>query len=70
MSAYFVVELSACHTRSAKREEEGYIFVVVFCSVWCLPPPIFREKPRERHMDVRYQKEDDRGWTKRNAIFC
>ena len=61
-AATFFVLLSACQARSAKREEGGYIFLVVFCCVWCHPPLSSAKKATERPIFVRYQKEDDRHW--------
>ena len=45
-AAYFVVELSACQARSAKREEGGYIFLVVFAVCGAILPFLPQKKPQ------------------------
>ena len=41
-----IVSLSACQARSAKREEGGYIFLVVFAVCGAILPFLPRKKPQ------------------------
>ena len=56
--ATFVVSLSACQARSAKREEGGYIFLVVFAVCAAILPFLPRKKPQRDpfSLDIRSKK--------------
>jgi len=56
--AIFFISLSACQARSAKREEGGYIFLVVFAVCAAILPFLPRKKPQRDpfSLDIRRKK--------------
>ena len=58
MTASFFLSLSACQARSAKREEGGYIFLVVFAVCGAILPFLPRKKPQRDpfSLDIRGKK--------------
>ena len=57
-TASFFLSLSACQARSAKREEGGYIFLVVFAVCGTILPFLPRKKPQRDpfSLDIRGKK--------------
>ena len=56
-TASFFLSLSACQARSAKREEGGYVFLVVFAVCGAILPFLPRKKPQRDPFSLDIRRE-------------